>query len=445
MVDPMKKKVIIMGAAGRDYHNFNMVFRGNNDYQVVAFTQGSQNIGELSKPVFRVYPKELAGRGYPKGIPIYPESKLGQLIEKNKVDEVIFAYSDVSFNYLMDKASLVLSKGANFRLLGEETMLRSKKPVIAITGVRTGVGKSPVTRKVVQILKSFRRNPVVIRHPMPYGDLKKQEVQRFEKLEDLREQKCTIEEMEEYGPLLASETVVYAGVDFGKILKRAEKEADIIVWDGGNNDIPFIKPDLWIVIADARRAGHEMTYYPGAVNFRAADVVIVNKAEISDPRDVESIINNARMINPEATIIKSAMPLIIDNPEMIRGKRVLAVEDGPTITHGGMPDGAGAMAVKNNGGYLVNPRNTAIGSIKHVYVEYPHIGAVLPAMGYSPEQMSELEETINRTDCDLVVLGTPIDLSKFMNIQKPVIRVRYDVRELTKPNLEDILRKFNKK
>ncbi len=442
----MKKNVIIMGAAGRDFHNFNVIFRGNRNYKVVAFTQASgQDIGELSKPLHRVYPSKLAGKAYPKGIPIYPESKLSYLIKKHKVNEVIFSYTDISYQQLMDKASLVLSNGANFRLLGTETMLKSKKPVVAVTGTRTGAGKSPTTRRVVQILKSFGKKVVILRHPMPYGDLKKQEVQKFEKLEDLKDQKCTIEEMEEYGPHLAAGTIVYAGVDYQKILKKAAKEADIIVWDGGNNDLPFIRPDLWITVADARRPGHELTYYPGEVNLRSADVIIVNKVDNADPKDIETVVNNSKLVNPKAQIIKSALPLIIDNPDMIRGKRVLVVEDGPTITHGGLPDGAGAKAVRNNGGFLINPRAVAVGSLKNIYSEYSHIGSVLPAMGYSPDQMRELEETINKTDYDLIVLGTPIDLSHFLNISKPIIRVRYEIREITKPNLEDILRKFKRK
>ncbi len=435
-----KKKVIIMGAAGRNYHNFNVFFRENKMYKVVAFTHAQLPYTN------KLYPRELAGKLYPKGIPIYPESQLPKIIKEYKVDEVILAYSDLSYSEVMHKASLVLACGSDFKLMGPETtMLKSKRKVISICAVRTGAGKSPTTRKVCRILKSFGINFVVIRHPMPYGNLKKMKVQRFASKSDLDRYESTIEEREEYEPHLEDGNIVYAGVDYQEILKEAEKEADVLVWDGGNNDLPFIKPDLHIVVADPTRPGHEISYYPGEVNLRMANVVIINKIDTANPMDVEFVINNVKKVNSKATIIKAAMPIVVDRPELIKGKRVLIVEDGPTLTHGGAKIGAASLVAKNLGAFTINPRAKAVGSIKNVYVEYPHLGAVLPAMGYTKKQMEELEKTINSVDCDSVLLGTPADLRRFLNINKPVAKVSYELREIGRPNLEDILKKFLRK
>ena len=433
-----KRNAILMGAAGREFHNFNMFCRGNKDCKVVAFTAN-----QIPGIEGRRYPKELAGKGYPDGIPIYDESDITKLIKKFKVDDVILSYSDLLHEDVMHKASIVLAAGANFVLLGpKDTMLKSKKPVVAVTAVRTGAGKSPTSRKVIDILRTSGKKTVVIRHPMPYGNLGKQAVQRFAALEDMKKNKCTIEEMEEYAPHIANGTIVYAGVDYEKILRLAEREAEVIVWDGGNNDFSFIKPDLWITVADARRAGHEIAYHPGETNFRAADVIIVNKVDSSRPEDVERVMENAQLLNPSAIVIKASLPIAIDASEKIFGKRVLVVEDGPTLTHGGLSMGAGAIAAERYGGHLVNPRAYAIGSLKEVYGKYPHIGAALPAMGYSTKQMAELEQTINATPADLVIIGTPVDLSKFLKLNKPSLRVRYDLKEIGEPNLEQIMKKF---
>lgn len=433
-----KRKVVIAGAAGRDFHNFNVFFRNNSAYHVVAFTAA-----QIPGIANRKYPKELAGRGYPNGIPIYPEELLPKIIKKYDVDEVILAYSDLSHTDVMHKASIALAAGADFRLMGpKSTELESKKPVIAVTAVRTGAGKSPATRRIVEILKRLGKRSVIIRHPMPYGDLAKQAVQRFGNIDDMRAQKCTIEEMEEYGPHIAAGTVVYAGVDYEKILRQAEREADVIIWDGGNNDFSFIKPDLHIVIADCRRPGHEIAYHPGEANLRAAHVVILSKVDIAKPADIEAVAATAAAANPSATIIRAALPITVDQPELIRGRRVLVIEDGPTLTHGGLPTGAGALAAETHGAYIVNPRQYAVGSIKDIFVKYPTLGPVLPAMGYSQEQMNELEQTINAVPADAVIFGTPIDLRHFMRINKPAVRVRYDLREVGKPDLEDIVRKF---
>jgi predicted GTPase len=443
----MTRKVIIMGAAGRDFHNFNMFFKDNKNYQVVAFTQApGQNIGELAKMPKRSYPKVLAGKLYPKGIPIFPEKYLPQIIRENKADEVVFAYSDVSYIEIMRKASLAISCGADFTLMGpESTMLKSSKFVISVCAVRTGAGKSPTTRKICQMLKAREIKFVVIRHPMPYGDLSKMAVQRFSTKSDLSKYDSTIEEREEYEPLIEAGNVVYAGVDYKEILKQAEKEADVIVWDGGNNDLPFIKPNLHIVVADARRPGHELMYYPGEANLRLADVVIVNKVDTADPAGIDTVIKNVIMINPKAAIIRSAMPVSIDKPELARGKRVLVIEDGPTMTHGGLDYGAGSIIAKSMGSYVVSPREKAVGSIKQVYAEYPYLGAVLPAMGYSKRQIDELEQTINAVECDSVLVGTPVDLRGILSINKPAARIRYEIHEIGKPNLEDVLNKFLKK
>ncbi len=436
----MKTRVLIMGAAGRDFHNFNVFFRDNGDYEVVAFTAA-----QIPGIAGRVYPKELAGSLYEKDIPIYPEKELTNLIKEHDIDQVILAYSDLPHEAVMQKASLVLAAGADFRLMGpRSTMLRSKKPVISVCAVRTGAGKSPTSQKLVDILKEKGFRVVVVRHPMPYGDLLKQECQRFASMEDCIRNECTIEEREEYEPYICCGTVVFSGVDFKKILSRAEKEADIIIWDGGNNDIPFYKPDLHIVIADPHRAGHELTYYPGEVNVRLADVVVVNKVDSARKEDVELVIKNVRSINNKAIIIKARSVITVDRQELIKGKRVLVVEDGPTLTHGGMPFGAGAIAARKYGAKeIIDPRPHAVGSILKVYEEFPHLGAVLPAMGYSEAQMKELEMTINATDCDAVIAGTPIDLGRLLKLKKPVARVRYRIEEVD-VKLEDVVEKWLK-
>jgi len=435
-----KRKVIIMGAQGRDYHNFNVFFRDNKSYEVVAFTVAQIQMKN------KVYPKSLAGKLYPKGIPIFHEESLPKLIKDYDVDEVVLAYSDLSHEEVMQKASLVMSCGAEFRLMGpKETMLKSKKPVIAVTGVRTGVGKSPTSRKVCRILKSKGIKFVVIRHPMPYGNLEKMIVQRFSTKSDLEKYNSTIEEREEYEPHLEEGNIVYAGVDYEKILKEAEKEADVIVWDGGNNDLSFIKPDLLIVVADARRPGHELLYYPGEINLMMADVVLVNKVDTANQINVQQVVENVRMVNKNAIIIKTAMDRSVDRPDLIRGKRILIVEDGPTLTHGGLDYGAGTIEAKRLGSFVITPRDKAVGSIKEIFVKYPHLGTVLPAMGYSKKQMEELQETINSVDCDSVLIGTPVDLRNLLMINKPVARVKYEIREIEKPDLEDIISRFLRK
>lgn len=436
----MRTKVLIMGAAGRDFHNFNVFFRDNEDYEVVAFTAA-----QIPGIAGRTYPKELAGSLYEKGIPIYPEEKLQGLIKEHGIEQVVLAYSDLSHQSVMQKASLVLASGADFRLMGtESTMLKSKKPVISVCAVRTGSGKSPTSQKLVDILKEKGFKVVVVRHPMPYGDLLKQECERFASMKDCVINECTIEEREEYEPYICCGTVVYSGVDFAKILSSAEKEADIIIWDGGNNDIPFYKPDLHIVIADPHRPGHELTYYPGEVNVMLADVVIVNKVDSAQKDDVELVINNIKSVNNKALIIKARSMITADDPELIKGKRVLVVEDGPTLTHGGMAFGAGTIAAKKYGAKeVIDPRPHAVGSISKVYEDFPHLGSVLPAMGYSAEQMEELETTINAADCDTVIAGTPIDLGGLLKLNKPVVRVRYRIEEVD-IKLEDVIEKWLK-
>jgi predicted GTPase len=437
----MKKKVIIMGAAGRDFHNFNVYFRGNKEYNVVAFTAN-----QIPGIAGRKYPKELAGKGYSDGIPIYSEDRLTELIKKFDIDIVVLSYSDLSHIEVMHKASVVLASGANFMLLGpRQTMIKSKKPVISVCAVRTGAGKSPTSRKVVSILRGIGKRVVVIRHPMPYGNLLQETVQRFESPNDFEKYNSTIEEREEYEPHINNGTVVFAGVDYEKILKQAEKEADILVWDGGNNDFSFIKPDLQIVVADARRPGHEIMYYPGETNVLMADVVIVNKVDTANPKDVEEIIHNVRMMNPKAVIIKAAMPRTVDKPDLIKGKRVIVVEDGPTLTHGGLGFGAATLVAEYLGAYIVSPRQHAVGSIKQIYEKFSHLGNVLPAMGYSAKQISELEQTINNCDADLVLVGTPVDLGRILKVNKPMMKVKYELKELGKPDLEDIIKKFVKK
>jgi len=435
----MKKKVIIMGAAGRDFHNFNVYFRNNEEFEVIAFTAT-----QIPNIEGRKYPKELAGKLYLDGIPIYPEDELENLIKKHNVDLVVFAYSDVSHEYVMHRASRAMAAGANFMLMGaDSTMLKSKKPVIAVCAVRTGSGKSQTTRRVAEILKKLGKKTVVIRHPMPYGDLTKQIVQRFETFEDLDKHNCTIEEREEYEPHLERGNIVYAGVDYGKILEQAEEEADVILWDGGNNDMPFYKPDLLIVVADPHRPYHEITYHPGETNLRMADVIVINKVETAYPEDIETVRGNARASNPDAIILEAASPIFVENSEQIKGKRVLVVEDGPTLTHGEMSYGAGVVAAEKYGAReLVDPRPYAVDSIKSTYEKYQQIGALLPAMGYSKEQLQELEETINRTPADLVVVATPINLGKILNLNKPYVRVKYELQEIGRPTLQDIIEKF---
>ncbi|MEM2102079.1 MAG: cyclic 2,3-diphosphoglycerate synthase [Candidatus Bathyarchaeia archaeon] len=433
-----KTKVIIMGAAGRDFHNFNVYFRNNTNYEVVAFTAT-----QIPGIEGRVYPPELAGPRYPSGIPIFPEEQLQQLIKKHNIDQVIFAYSDVSHEYVMHKASLALANGADFRLMGPNTtMLKARVPVIAVCAVRTGAGKSQTSRKVSQLLKRNGYNVAVIRHPMPYGNLAEQVWQRFATYEDLDKHKCTIEEREEYEPHIALGIIVYAGVDYEKILREAEKEADVIVWDGGNNDIPFYKPDLHITVADPHRPGHELTYYPGETNLRMADIVVINKADTANPNDIETVRKNIKTVNPDAVIIEAASPITVDKPEAIKGKKVLVVEDGPTLTHGNMPYGAGVIAAKKLGASeLVDPRPYAVGSIVNAFQKFPHLGPLLPALGYSKEQIQELQETINATPCDIVVIGTPIDLRRILKINKPAVRAKYELQERGSPTLEDILYK----
>ncbi len=432
-----KTKVIIMGAAGRDFHNFNTFFRDNENYEVVAFTAT-----QIPNIEGRTYPPVLAGGLYPNGIPIYPESELSNLIKKYKVDRVVFAYSDTPHEYVMHKASEAMAAGADFWLMGPNTtMLKSKVPVISVCAVRTGCGKSQTTRRVVKILREMGKKVVSIRHPMPYGNLADQISERFATYEDLDKYHCTIEEREEYEPHIDLGAVIYAGVDYGKILEEAEKEADIIVWDGGNNDIPFYHSDLKIVVADPLRAGHETTYYPGETNFRIADVIVINKEDTAKFEDIEEIRKSAREVNPDAVIIDAASPVYVDNGEQIKGKRVIVVEDGPTLTHGGMSYGAGYVAARKWGAKeIVSPYPYAVGSIKTTYEKYKQTREVLPAMGYSDTQIKELEETINSIPADLVIIGTPIDLRRVVKLNKPAVRVRYELEEIGKPDLEDIIK-----
>ncbi len=437
-----KKRVLIMGAAGRDFHNFNTVLRDNRSYEVIAFTAT-----QIPNIYGRKYPAKLAGKLYPRGIPILPEEDLEKLIGKSKIDEVLFSYSDVSYQYLMGRAAVVIAAGADFKLLGRDaTTLKSKRPVIAVCAARTGSGKSQTTRKVCQILKSRGKRVVAIRHPMPYGDLTKQICQRFATLEDMDKQKCTIEEREEYEPHIRQGTVVYAGVDYGVILKEAEKEADVIVWDGGNNDIPFYRPDLHITVLDPHRPGDELCYFPGETNLILADVVLINKMDSADYQDIEQVRFNARQANPGAIVVEAASPISVDHPERIREKRVLAVEDGPTVTHGGMTYGAGVLAAEKFGAReLVDPRDWVKGEIKKAFEKYPEIGTLLPALGYDEKEVKDLQETINAIPCDSVVIGTPIDLTRVLKINKPSVRVRYELDEIGKPDLAEILDEFLKK
>ncbi len=432
-----KIKIIIIGAAGRDFHNFNVVYRNNPNYEVVAFT--AAQIPDIDD---RKYPASLAGELYPEGIPIYAEEELEALIEKHNVDECVLSYSDLAYETVMHIASRVMKAGARFSMLGAEpTMIKSTKPVVSITAVRTGCGKSQTTRAVVKALIDAGKKVVSIRHPMPYGDLEAMKVQRFAEIEDLTKHKCTIEEMEEYEPHIVMGSVIYSGVDYEAILREAEKEADVIVWDGGNNDMPFYKPDLSIVVVDPLRPGHEIAYYPGEVNFRSADVIVVNKVDSAYPEDVEEVLDNIREYNPKAEVVLAASAIMVDNPDAIKDKVVLVVEDGPTLTHGEMTIGAGVVAARRFGAAeLVDPRPYIVGKIVDTFEHYPYIGSLLPAMGYGEEQMKDLETTINNTECDSVVIGTPINLGRFININKPTSRVFYELAEIGEPKISTVLK-----
>ena len=433
-----KKNIIIMGAAGRDFHNFNVFFRNNAQYQVMAFT--ATQIPDIAG---RKYPSELSGQLYPDGIPIFPEDDLPDLINKYNADEVILAYSDLPHQYVMERASIVLAAGADFKLMGpKNTMLKAKVPVVSVCATRTGSGKSQTTRKVAQILKNMGKKVAVIRHPMPYGDLRKQIWQRYETYNDLNSYHCTIEEREEYEPHIDMGNIVYAGVDYGEILKQAEKEADFIVWDGGNNDIPFYWPDLHIVVTDPHRVGHEKTYYPGAVNLRMADIAVINKIDTANSENISQLRKNIFELSPKAILVEAASPIKVDNPEIIRGKRVLVIEDGPTLTHGEMQFGAGVVAAQKYGAReIIDPRPFAVGSIKDTYQKYPLIGTLLPAMGYGEKQIKELETTINNSDAEIIIIGTPIDLSRVMKVNKKYVRVQYELQEIGKPDLMELLQK----
>ena len=431
-----RTRILIMGAAGRDFHNFNTVFRDNDAYEVVAFTAT-----QIPNIEGRAYPPELAGSLYPEGIPIFPEDQLVDLIQQHDIDQVVFAYSDVSHEYVMHKASVVLAAGADFRLMGtKRTMVESRKPLVAVCAVRTGCGKSQTTRHVCDALQEMGHNVVAIRHPMPYGDLVAQKVQRFADYQDLDRHDCTIEEREEYEPHIDRGVVVYAGVDYEAILREAEKEADVIVWDGGNNDLPFYKPDLHIVVADPHRAGHELSYYPGESNLRAADIVVLNKIDTADLANIAEVRENVRRANPDAIIVEAASPIFVEDPAAIRDKRVLVVEDGPTLTHGEMAYGAGVVAARRYGAReIIDPRPYAVRSIAQTFEKYPNTGALLPAMGYGEGQIKDLQETINATPCDLVIIGTPIDLRRVVKIEHPADRVYYELQVIGKPSLEEIL------
>lgn len=429
-----KKRVIILGAAGRDFHDFNTFFRNNPHYKVICFT--AAQIPNISN---RKYPKQLSGRKYPNGIPIYPEKDLAKLIKKYKIDQVIFSYSDVTHNHVMHLASIALANGAEFKLLSpKQTMLKSKKPVIAVTATRTGAGKSQTSRKIVELLKEKGKKVATIRHPMPYGDLKKQICQKFTCYKDLIKQNCTIEEIEEYEPYIERGLTVYSGVDYEKILRLAEKENDIILWDGGNNDLPFIKPNLHIVVADPLRPGDELRYHPGETNLRMADVVIINKIDSATKKNIQIVEDNIKKVNPKAKIIKAKSPIKISSK--VRNKIVLIIEDGPTLTHGGMNYGAGYIGAKKLNCKIIDPRKYAVGSIKQVYKKYPNLKKIIPALGYSKKQLKELEQTINKAKCQAVIIGTPIDLSRYIKINKPTYRVSYSLDE--KPKLKNIIKVF---
>ncbi len=432
-----KTRVLIMGAAGRDFHNFNVYFRENEQYEVVAFTAT-----QIPNIEGRLYPAALAGRLYPKGIPIFPEQDLVKLIREHDIDQVVFAYSDVSHEYVMHKASTVLAAGADFRLMGpKSTMLKSSKPLVAVCAVRTGSGKSQTTRAVVKALRSMGKKVVSIRHPMPYGDLVKQKVQRFADYGDLDRHECTIEEREEYEPHIDLGAVIYAGVDYEAILRQAEQEADVIVWDGGNNDPSFYQADLYITVADPHRAGHEVTYHPGEVNLRIADVIVINKIDTADLAHVAAVRESIMAVNPKATIVEAASPIFVDDPGAIKGKSVLVIEDGPTLTHGEMTYGAGVVAARRFGAAeLIDPRPYAMGTIAETFKKYPKTGTLLPAMGYGEQQIKDLEATINDVPCDLVIAATPIDLRRVLTINRPAQRVRYELQEIGQPTLGNILK-----
>lgn len=434
----MTRRIIIMGAAGRDFHDFNTYYRDNPEYEVAAFTAA-----QIPNIENRTYPASFAGKLYPKGIPIYPEERLPELIRELSVDEVVFAYSDIPHVEVMHKASIVLSNNADFTLLGNRAIrLKSSKPLVSVLAVRTGSGKSQTTRRVAAILKEMGKRVAVIRHPMPYGDLLSQEVERFSNYGDLEKYHTTIEEREEYEPHIDAGTIVYAGVDYEKILRQAEKEADAIIWDGGNNDFSFYESDLQIVVVDPHRPGHEMLYHPGEVNLRSADVIIVNKEDTAEKEDVEAVKRNVEKVNASATVIDCASPIAIEDGINLRGKRVIAVEDGPTVTHGGMSYGAAYIASKKAGAIIVDPRPYAVESIKEVYRKYSHLSEVLPAMGYSEKQIGDLQKTINDADCEAVVTGTPIDIRRLINANKPIVHCRYELAELSKPGLKEILTEF---
>ena len=437
----MPRRVLILGAAGRDFHNFNVRFRDNSDYQVVAFTAA-----QIPNIAGRTYPPELAGKLYPHGILILPEEQLESVIVQERIDQVVFSYSDVSHVEVMHVASRVLATGADFVLLGTKpTMLEAQVPVVSVCAVRTGSGKSPVSRYVASVLKELGWRLVVVRHPMPYGELSAQRVQRFASRKDLDSYRCTIEEREEYEPHLARGTVVYAGVDYAAILQQAQQEADLILWDGGNNDTPFIRSDLEIVVADPHRAGHELTYYPGEVNLLRAHVVVINKVDTAPATSIETVRDNVRRRNPTATLIEAACPVSVSNPDQIAGKAVLVIEDGPTLTHGEMGFGAGMVAARQHAARsVVDPRPYAVGSIAETFQRYSHLGPVLPAMGYAEEQMQELRATIERTPCDLVLVATPVDLAHLLNLSRPSLRVTYEIEERSRPNLHDVLLSFTR-
>ena len=436
-----KKRVIIIGAAGRDFHNFNTMYRDDANTEIVAFTAA-----QIPGIADRKYPAELAGKLYKKGIQIEDEKNLEKLIVEKNIDECVLSYSDLPYDTVMHLASRVMAAGAKFSMFGiKGTMIKSKKPIIAVVAVRTGCGKSQTSRRIVEILREAKKRVVSVRHPMPYGDLVAQKVQRYAKLEDLKKYECTIEEMEEYEPHINMGSIIYAGVDYGAILKQAEKESDVIIWDGGNNDMSFYKPDLTVTVVDPFRPGHEVKYYPGEVNFRLADVIVINKTDSADPKDVAIIEENIKKYNPKAKVIKAESTLTVDHPEIIKGKRVLVIEDGPTLTHGEMKIGAGTVAAERCGAAeLIDPRSAAVRSIKATFEKYPNIGKLLPAMGYGNKQIKDLEETINGVDCDAVVIATPIDLSRFVKINKPCTRVNYALSEEGKKELKAVLknRKF---
>ncbi len=432
----MVERVIIVGAAGRDFHNFNVYFRDNPRYRVMAFTAA-----QIPNIEGRTYPPELAGPSYPDGIPIHREEEMARLIRDHRIDLVAFSYSDVSHVDVMHKASIAMAEGADFILLGAPyTMLRAKKPVIAVCAVRTGCGKSQTTRKICDILKGISKRVVVVRHPMPYGDLTRQTVQRFCCYEDFERNRCTLEEREEYEPLVEKGIVVYGGIDYARVLEQAEAEADVIVWDGGNNDTPFFHPDVHIVLFDPHRAGHERLYYPGETNLLMADIAIVNKVDTASSADVETVIGNIQRHNPRAEIVLAESPVSVDHPELIGGRRVLLIEDGPTLTHGGMSLGAATIAARKYGaGTIVDPRPFAVGSIRDAFEQYPHLGPQLPAVGYSEAQCRDLERTIRAVDCDLVLIATPVNLGAILDIRQPSMRVRYEYKDYGAPTLEDIL------